>query len=72
MVISLKNLLEYNKENILNGVDFKIGIVVFEWNEYIIFRLLDGVKIIFLEVGVKEENIIVFVVLGVFELFLGV
>ena len=62
---------EYNKENIPNGADFKIGIVVSEWNEHITSRLLDGAKTTLLEAGVKAENITVSVVPGAFELPLG-
>ena len=33
MATALKNLSDYNKENIPNGADFKVGIVVSEWND---------------------------------------
>ena len=42
MATSIKNLSEYDKANISNGADYKIGIVVSEWNESITSKLLDG------------------------------
>ena len=71
MATSLKNLSEYNKENIPNGADFRIGIVVSEWNEHITSKLLDGAKSTLLDAGVKEENIVLSIVPGAFELPLG-
>ena len=71
MATSLKNLSEYNKEKLPNGADFRIGIVVSEWNEHITSKLLDGAKTTLLEAGVKEENIVISVVPGAFELPLG-
>lgn len=62
------NLSEYNKESIPNGADFKIGIVVSEWNDDITFNLLKGARQTFEENGVKPENIIVKYVPGTFEL----
>ncbi|MDG1427637.1 MAG: 6,7-dimethyl-8-ribityllumazine synthase [Crocinitomicaceae bacterium] len=66
-----RNLSEYNKEEIPNGADFKIGIVVSEWNEKITFNLLKGAKQALLDNGVKEENIDVRLVPGAYELPLG-
>jgi len=66
-----RNLSEYNKEEIPNGADFKIGIVVSEWNEQITFNLLKGAKQALLDNGVKEENIDVRLVPGAYELPLG-
>lgn len=63
-----RNLSVYNKELIPNGADFKIGIVVSEWNEQITLNLLKGAKTALLENGVKEENITVRFVPGAFEL----
>ena len=71
MATAHHNLSEYNKENIPNGADFKIGIVVSEWNDSITFNLLKGAKEALIENGVKEENIIVKLVPGAFELPLG-
>jgi len=63
-----KNLSHYDKDSIPNGADFKIGIVVSEWNENITFNLLKGAKEALLENGVKEENILVYYAPGSFEL----
>lgn len=63
-----KNLSHYDKDSIPNGADFKIGIVVSEWNEDITFNLLKGAKEALLENGVKEENIHVHYAPGSFEL----
>lgn len=71
MATSLKNLSQYNKETIPNGADFRIGIVVSEWNEHITSKLFEGAKATLLDAGVKEENIRVSVVPGAFELPLG-
>ena len=66
-----KNLSDYNKEEIPNGADFKIGIVVSEWNYDITGNLLKGAKDALLDNGVLEENIIIKHVPGAFELPLG-
>ena len=42
MATSEKNLSDYNSEEIPNGADFKIGIVVSEWNPEITNNLLEG------------------------------
>ena len=66
-----KNLSNYNKEEIPNGADFKIGIVVSEWNYDITGNLLKGAKDALLDNGVLEKNIIIKHVPGAFELPLG-
>ena len=66
-----KNLSEYNKDLIPSGADFKIGIVVSEWNDSITFNLLKGAIQALIDNGVKEENIDVRYVPGAFELPLG-
>ena len=71
MATANRNLSEYNKDLIPNGADFKIGIVVSEWNDKITLNLLKGAKTALLENGVKEENILVRFVPGTFELPLG-
>jgi len=71
MATANRNLSEYNKEFIPNGADFKIGIVVSEWNENITLNLLKGAKQALTENGVTEENITVRFVPGAFELPLG-
>jgi 6,7-dimethyl-8-ribityllumazine synthase len=71
MATAGRNLSEYKKISTPNGADFKIGIVVSEWNEDITFNLLDGAKVALLENGVKAENIFIHYVPGAFELPLG-
>lgn len=71
MATEHRNLSDYIKEEIPNGADFKIGIVVSEWNDKITLGLLEGAKSALLDNGVKEENIDVRFVPGAFELPLG-
>lgn len=65
------NLSNYNTELVPNGADFKVGIVVSEWNENVTLNLLQGAKETLLVNGVKEEDIHVYFVPGTFELPLG-
>ncbi|NVK63887.1 MAG: 6,7-dimethyl-8-ribityllumazine synthase [Flavobacteriales bacterium] len=71
MATEHRNLSDYIKEVIPNGADFKIGIVVSEWNDKITLGLLEGAKSALLDNGVKEENIDIRFVPGAFELPLG-
>ncbi len=71
MATANRNLSEYIKEEIPNGADFKIGIVVSEWNEKITLNLLEGAKQALTDNGVKKENIDIRFVPGAFELPLG-
>lgn len=71
MATALKNLSEYSKHNVPNGADFKVGIVVSEWNDSITLNLLEGAKKALLDNGVIEENILIRFVPGAFELPLG-
>lgn len=66
-----KNLSSYDKDSIPNGADFKIGIVVSEWNEKITSGLLKGAKEALLENGVNNENIFIQSTPGSFELTLA-
>ncbi|TNE54153.1 MAG: 6,7-dimethyl-8-ribityllumazine synthase [Bacteroidetes bacterium] len=66
-----KNLSEYSKDSLPNGADFKVGIVVSEWNDGITSNLLQGAKDTFLESGILESDIIIKHVPGTFELPLG-
>ncbi len=72
MATEFKNLSEYNKDDVPSGADFKVGIVVSEWNEVVTFNLLKGAREALLENGVPEEQIIIKFVPGAFELPLGV
>ena len=71
MATALRNLSEYDKDFVPNGADFKVGIVVSDWNDSITLNLLKGAKEALLDNGVKEENILVRFVPGAFELPLG-
>lgn len=71
MATAGNNLSEYNIEEIPNGADFKIGIVVSEWNEEITANLLAGAKETLIKHQVKPENIFVNSVPGTYELPLG-
>ena len=71
MATADKNLSAYDKNTIPNGADFKIGIVVSEWNDDITNNLLKGALEALIENGVEEDNIIVKRVPGAFELPLG-
>lgn len=66
-----QNLSHYNKDLVPNGADFKVGIVVSEWNNEITMNLLEGAKETLFNQGVKKENIHVYFVPGTFELPLG-
>lgn len=71
MATSLKNLSAYDEHTIPNGADFKIGIVVSEWNDHVTNKLLQGAVDTLLENGVSENNILIHRVPGAFELPLG-
>ena len=71
MATANRNLSEYIKEEIPNGADLKIGIVVSEWNDQITLNLLEGAKEALIDNGVKIENIDIRFVPGAFELPLG-
>jgi 6,7-dimethyl-8-ribityllumazine synthase len=71
MATANRNLSDYKKEDIPNGADYKVGIVVSEWNDQITSNLLKGAKQTLLENGVLEQNIFIQNVPGAFELPLG-
>ncbi len=71
MATANRNLSDYNKDFVPNGADYKIGIVVSEWNENITLNLLEGAKEALLANGVPVKNIHVHFVPGAFELPLG-
>ena len=71
MATSIKNLSDYDKSDIPNGADYKIGIVVSEWNEAITSKLLNGAIDTLKENSVAEKNLIIKYVPGAFELALG-
>jgi len=66
-----KDLSGYNINNVPQGGDYKIGIVVSEWNNEITEALYKGALETLLKHGVQEKNIIRKNVPGSFELTLG-
>ncbi len=71
MATSLKNLSEYNADNIIDISNKKFAIVVAEWNENVTTPLAQGAIDTLLKHGAKEENILYANVPGTFELSLG-
>ena len=65
------NLSEYNLESNKKFKEFKIGVVVSEWNKEITDGLLKGVSQVMEQFQVAKENIIIKHVPGSFELPLG-
>lgn len=68
MATKNKNLSAYNIEEVPNGADCKIGIVVSEWNSDITGNLLEGAYNTLVKHGVKEDNIKVTYCPGAYEL----
>ena len=68
MATASKNLSEYNKELIPDGADFRVGIVVSEWNGEITSKLLDGAVEALTDNGVDKKSICIYHVPGAFEL----
>ena len=62
------NLSVYDKNIVPNGADFRIGIVVSEWNTEITENLLNGAHQTLIDNGVQSENIVIKHVPGAFEL----
>lgn len=71
MATDLKNLSEYDLKKIPQANHMRIGIVVAEWNEKVTNALFEGAKQTLLKHGILEENIVVRLVPGTFELTLG-
>lgn len=71
MATSERNLSAFDRENIPNAGDMRIGIVVADWNRDITDNLLNGARNTLLEAGILETNIMVYRVPGSFELPLG-
>lgn len=68
MATKNKNLSAYNIDEVPNGADFKIGIVVSEWNHNITGNLLQGAVDALLENGVSEPHINIIYCPGTYEL----
>lgn len=71
MATSEKNLSVYEKENLPNAKDMKIGFVVSEWNPDITGNLFQGAFDALIDVGSIKENIVRWNVPGSFELPYG-
>ncbi|WP_158209319.1 6,7-dimethyl-8-ribityllumazine synthase [Myroides phaeus] len=71
MATANKNLSEYNKATLPNAKDFKVGIVVSEWNDEITNGLYKGAEAALLDCGMLQESIVRWNVPGSFELIFG-
>jgi 6,7-dimethyl-8-ribityllumazine synthase len=71
MATHLKNLSDYNPEEIPNAEDKIFGIVVSEWNTQVTGALLDGCLEALGKSGAKQENILIHYVPGTYELAFG-
>lgn len=71
MATHLKNLSDYNPNDIPNAEDKIFGIVVSEWNSEITNSLLEGALEALGKAGAKQENIHIIYVPGTFELPFG-
>ncbi len=65
------NLSDYNPETVPNGKDYRLAIVVAEWNPEITNALLQGAYDTLVEHGVLPSNINVLHVPGSYELTTG-
>ena len=65
------NLSDYNSAEVPSGRDYRVGIVVAEWNREITDALAQGAIDTLREHGVEEENIQLVHVPGSFELTTG-
>jgi 6,7-dimethyl-8-ribityllumazine synthase len=71
MATAGKNLSAYNTQEVPNGKEMIVGIVVAEWNSHITNNLLSGAVDTLIANGVKRKNIIIRFVPGAFELPIG-
>lgn len=71
MATHLKNLSDYNPNDIPNAEDKVFGIVVSEWNTEITGALLDGALEALGKAGAQQRNIHIEYVPGTFELPFG-
>ena len=62
------NLSDYKPLHIDNAGDFRIGIVVSEWNDFVTHNLRNAAQEILQKEGVNPEKIQIFSVPGAFEL----
>lgn len=71
MATSLKNLSDYNPDDIPSGEGLRFAVVLAEWNIEITGALLEGAVQTLLRHGVSREDIHIEYVPGSFELPLG-
>jgi 6,7-dimethyl-8-ribityllumazine synthase len=71
MATALKNLSEYNSDNLIEIDGKRFGLVVAEWNKAITDTLCKGAYDTLIKHGAKPENIERITVPGSFELTLG-
>jgi 6,7-dimethyl-8-ribityllumazine synthase len=71
MATSNKNLFNYDKSTLPSATDFKIGIVVSQWNQKITNGLLNGALQTLEDCGLVQGNISIKYVPGSFELIYG-
>lgn len=71
MATENKNLSHYDKDGLPDASQFRIGLVVSEWNSEITENLCLGARETLLECGVKPQNILRWNVPGSFELPFG-
>jgi 6,7-dimethyl-8-ribityllumazine synthase len=68
MASALKNLSDYNSGEVPGGKGKRFGIAVAEWNQHITFALLEGCIDTLRHHGVDQNDIVIKVVPGTFEL----
>jgi len=71
MASALKNLSDYDENNLPDASELSFGVVVADWNKDITHTLYEGCVDTLLKHGAKEENIHVVQVPGAFELPAG-
>jgi 6,7-dimethyl-8-ribityllumazine synthase len=71
MASALKNLSEYNEQNVPDASGMRFGIVVAEWNAHITHALYEGCYDTLIKHGALPENIHTIQVPGSFELPAG-
>ena len=71
MASALKNLSEYNSENLINAAGKRFGMVVAEWNKEITDALCKGAYDTLIKHGAQPQNIHRNTVPGTYELPLG-
>ena len=71
MASALKNLSEYDEENLASAEEMTLSIVVADWNADITHALYEGAYNTLIKHGAKSENIHTLQVPGSFELPMG-